>query len=399
MSAAWPTVPLGEVLTRSGDIVPLDPETTYKEVTVRMNGKGVVERRQVQGIEIASDRRFKASAGQFIISRIDARNGASGLIPEELDGSVVTNDFPLFDVAQDRLDPAFLGWMARTASFVELCRRASEGTTNRVRLSEDRFKALEIFLPPLEEQRRIVARVQELAEKVEEARGLRTLAMEEVEAVRASVANGLFSDANMKGVPVIELEHISEIRAGVTLGRKLVGSTIRLPYLRVANVQDGRLDLRVMKEVEVYPDERQKWNLLRGDLLLTEGGDWDKLGRGTVWQDEVPGCIHQNHIFRVRVDQARFDPWYVSALMSSPRGKEYFQAASKQTTNLASINQRQLKSFPIFAMPLERQRAILVELESLQAKVQVVESMQVEIATELDAMLPAILDKAFKGGL
>lgn len=256
-----------------------------------------------------------------------------------------------------------------------------------------------IPLPSLDEQRRIVARIEELAAKVEEARVLRGRVLDEMDAIRASAANDIFSDASMTGAPTIELEHISEIRAGVTLGRKLTGKTIHLPYLRVANVQDGHLDLRVLKEVEIYPKEREKWMLRRGDLLLTEGGDWDKLGRGTVWQDEVPDCIHQNHIFRVRLDQTRFDPWYVSALMSSPRGKEFFQAASKQTTNLASINQRQLKSFPIFDLPLDRQRAFVSELDALQSKVNMVKALQTETAAELNAMLPAILDKAFKGEL
>lgn len=164
-------------------------------------------------------------------------------------------------------------------------------------------------------------------------------------------------------------------------------------------MQDGRLDLGLVKEVEIYPEECEKWGLRRGDLLLTEGGDWDKLGRGTVWQGEVPNCIHQNHIFRVRLDQTKFDPWYVSALMSSPRGKAFFQSASKQTTNLASINQRQLKSFPIFDLPLDRQRAIVANLAALQAKVDKVENLQSETAAELDAMLPAVLDKAFKDEL
>jgi type I restriction enzyme S subunit len=399
MNATWPTIPLGDVLRRSERTIPLDSETTYKEVTVRMNGKGVVERRQVKGIEIAADRRYKAKSGQFIISRIDARNGASGLVPDELNGAVVTNDFPLFDIAEDRLDAAFLGWMSKTRSFIELCKRASEGTTNRVRLSEDRFNALTIALPSLDEQHRIVARIEELASKVQEARVLRGRVLYEMDAIRASAANDIFSDASMMGAPTIELERISEIRAGVTLGRKLTGKTIHLPYLRVANVQDGHLDLRILKEVEIYPEEREKWMLRRGDLLLTEGGDWDKLGRGTVWQDEVPDCIHQNHIFRVRLDQTRFDPWYVSALMSSPRGKEFFQAASKQTTNLASINQRQLKSFAIFGLPLDRQRALVSELDALQARVNAVKMLQTETAIELDAMLPAILDKAFKGEL
>ncbi len=93
------------------------------------------------------------------------------------------------------------------------------------------------------------------------------------------------------------LEQISEIRSGVTLGRVLAGKTVRLPYLRVANVQDGRLDLSRIKEIEVLESEAEKWKLSSGDLLLTEGGDWDKLGRCAVWREEIPNCIHQNHIF------------------------------------------------------------------------------------------------------
>lgn len=199
MSAAWAQVPLGEVLRRSERLIPLDPEATFKEVKVRINGKGVVERRLVQGVEISSDRRYEAREGQFIISRIDARHGASGLVPLDLDGAVVTNDFPLFDVAKDRLDPAFLNWMSKTASFVELCKRASEGTTNRVRLSEERFKALEIPLPPIDEQRRIVARIEELAAKVEEARGLRSRLVEKSTALHRSAVSSCLTTVTLSG--------------------------------------------------------------------------------------------------------------------------------------------------------------------------------------------------------
>lgn len=401
MSATWPTVALAEVLSPAVRERQVDPSAEYPLLGVRLAGQGPFHRETVLGTQTSAARLYEVKAGDFIYSRLFAWRGAFGLIEPELDGHFVSNEFPTFTPIDERIDPKYLRYWFRLPDVLRRVEADCSGSTplTRNRYKEQYFFALKIPLPPLDEQRRIVSRIEELAAKVGEARGLRTQAMKEVDAVRASAANDLFSDTNMKGVPVIELEHIAEIRAGVTLGRKLIGETIRLPYLRVANVQDGRLDLRVLKEVEIYPDERQKWSLCRGDLLLTEGGDWDKLGRGTVWQDEVPDCIHQNHIFRVRVDQTRFDPWYVSALMSSPRGKEFFQAASKQTTNLASINQRQLKSFPIFALSLGRQRAILTELETLQAKVQAVESMQTETAAELDAMLPAILDKAFKGEL
>jgi type I restriction enzyme S subunit len=163
-------VPLGEVLTRSDEWVPIQADETYREVTVRLWGKGVTLRRECLGSEIKSDHRLRVRPDQFIASRIDARNGAFGLIPPELDGAVVTNDFPVFAVNPTRLLPQYLGWMSRTHGFIEMCTAASEGTTNRVRLKEDRFLAERVPLPPLPEQRRIVARIEALAAKIAEAR-------------------------------------------------------------------------------------------------------------------------------------------------------------------------------------------------------------------------------------
>ena len=203
----------------------------------------------------------------------------------------------------------------------------------------------------------------------------------------------------MRRWPTPCLEDVAEIRSGVTLGRNLTGRTVRLPYLRVANVQDGHLSLSQIKGVDVLKTEAEKWKLRNGDLLLTEGGDWDKLGRGTVWRDEIPNCIHQNHIFRVRADADRFVPEFLSVLIGSPVGKSYFQDASKQTTNLASINQRQLKAFRVCQPPLPEQRRILAELDGLQAEVDALKRLQAETAAELDALLPAILDRAFKSEL
>ncbi len=159
MPADWPGVPLGEVLTRSTERITLDPQANYRGVTVRLWGKGVTPRREVLGAEIASAERHRCTPNQFILSRIDARNGAFGLIPPDLAGAVVSNDFPLFDLNTERLEPRFLGWLGRTAIFVGLCKAASEGTTNRVRLKEDTFLATPIALPTLAEQRRIVSRV------------------------------------------------------------------------------------------------------------------------------------------------------------------------------------------------------------------------------------------------
>ncbi|HEX8733137.1 MAG TPA: restriction endonuclease subunit S, partial [Ktedonobacterales bacterium] len=184
--AAWPTVALGEVLRKSDEWVDLKPDTEYAQVTVRLWGKGVALRGRVQGGQIAASSQLRVRQNQFILSRIDARNGAFGLVTPELDGAVVSNDFPVFNLDESRIIPAYLNWLSKTHDFVEMCQRASEGTTNRVRLKEERFLALNIPLPPLEEQRRNVARIEALAGRIAEARGLRQAATAETIAARYS---------------------------------------------------------------------------------------------------------------------------------------------------------------------------------------------------------------------
>ena len=161
------------------DPVEIRPDETYKQVTVRLFHNGVILRGEQPGAAIRTTRQWRVKEGQVLLSRIDARNGAIGLVPPQLDGAIVTNDFWAFEVHLAEVDPRFLDFYFGTREFVEACQRASEGTTNRVRLQPDRFLRIEIPLPPLPEQRRIVTRIEELSAKIEEARELRERAIEE----------------------------------------------------------------------------------------------------------------------------------------------------------------------------------------------------------------------------
>src|ERR1017187_8498966 len=125
MSNNWPKVGLGEVLSRSAETINLLPDADYRQITVKLWGKGVILRGVLTGAQIAAPRQMVARQNQFILSRIDARNGALGIVPAELDGAVVSNDFPLFNLVADRMLPAYLGRMRKAATFVEECRRAS----------------------------------------------------------------------------------------------------------------------------------------------------------------------------------------------------------------------------------------------------------------------------------
>ena len=166
----WPKVALGELLDRATEVTTLNPNEQYHEITIKLWGKGVVSRGKVLGSDVTTVRRF-VRAGQFIFSKIDARNGAVGIVPPELDGAIVSNDFPSFAVRDpQRLNSAYMGWLARSSGFVELCKAASEGTTNRVRIKESRFLEQSISLPPLAEQQSIVAHLDSLADKTRQLR-------------------------------------------------------------------------------------------------------------------------------------------------------------------------------------------------------------------------------------
>lgn len=157
-----------------------------------------------------------------------------------------------------------------------------------------------------------------------------------------------------------KLDSISKVSSGLTLGNLYSGTgTTELPYLRVANVQDGFLELNEIKYIKVLNSQIEKYRLQIGDVLMNEGGDYDKLGRGTIWQGEIENCLHQNHVFKVRVNRDSILPEYLSIFSSSFYGKSFFLVSSKQSTNLASINISQLKKFTIILPDIEEQKRII----------------------------------------
>jgi type I restriction enzyme S subunit len=185
----------------------------------------------------------------------------------------------------------------------------------------------------------------------------------------------------------VPLGEVGEIASGVTLGRRLRGGRTRnVPYLRVANVKDAHLDLSDVYEIEATEEEIENLRLRVGDLLLTEGGDADKLGRGTLWRGELPLCIHQNHIFRVRFDPDRFCPEFIAAEIASPYGKAYFLAHAKQTTGIATINQRVLAGFALIAPPITEQQRIastLIEQMAIVVRARDAAEARIEAANTL----------------
>lgn len=224
-------------------------------------------------------------------------------------------------------------------------------------LSVPKLKSAALPYPPIEDQRRIAS----ILDKADEVRAKRRATVETLRTVREAIFVKLFGDPvtnPMRWPEKPELGDIADITSGITKGRviKKMDYKVRsVPYLAVSNVQDGHLNLDVVKEIEATDHEIEKFKLFSDDLLLTEGGDPDKLGRGTLWRSEIQECIHQNHIFRVRVRSEDFSPLFVSRLIGSERGKRYFLRSAKQTTGIASINKTQLSKFRLLRPPISLQ--------------------------------------------
>ena len=399
MSESRVKVKLGNLLTQAADMALIENDVLYRQVTVRMHNRGLVLRQECFGKEIKTKKQYLVRAGQLIYSRIDARNGAMGLVPSKLDGAIVSNDFPVFDINCHKIDPSFLNYYISTEAFTSDCLAKSKGTSNRRRLKEEDFLEIQVPLPSLEDQRRIVERIEGLAVRIDEIHKLQLDAGKETENLITSSLNKIFSLEEMSCWAERSLGDLADIVSGVTLGRSIEATRIVVPYLRVANVQDGWLDLAEIKEVQIRPHELEKWRLLPGDLLLTEGGDFDKLGRGTVWRGEVPDCIHQNHLFRVRLDQNRVLPDFVELEVRSSYGKDYFLSKAKKTTNLASINQTQLRAFPVRFPSIEKQYEIIHRANQFKALTGRLIEYQEKSLVSLNALIPSYLDLAFEEAL
>lgn len=143
---------------------------------------------------------------------------------------------------------------------------------------------------------------------------------------------------------------------------------LEVPYLRVANVQDGHLDLTEMKTIRASAADVEATLLREGDVVLTEGGDFDKLGRGFLWEGQLPQCVHQNHVFAVRTQRDRLDPRFFAYLAQSPYGKAYFLSVAHKTTNLACINTTKLRAFPVLLPDPAEQREVAAHLAAIDAK-------------------------------
>lgn len=327
-------------------------------------------RRYVTDLGIRSSTTSVVKAGNLLVV---TRTGVGKLAVAPID-IAISQDVTGVYLDRTRADVGFAYHLL--SHEIEELKKLNQGTSINGIVRSDLEGHLVRIPGSLPEQQRIAAILDSLDTVIEATEAL----IEKHQQIKTGLMQDLFTrgvDAagrigpSTAGLPTgwrwTPLGQLAQVVGGVTLSGKGPEGGVTVPYLRVANVQDGYLDLTEIKTVRVPPTVLEELRLVPGDVLMNEGGDFDKLGRGTVWAGEIDNCIHQNHVFRVRTNRTSLLPEYLAFHSESSYGKRYFLISSKQSTNLASINATQLRNYPIALPPIDEQARIVQRISAVNA--------------------------------
>lgn len=376
---AWKSVPLGDVLVQSSNHKQIEPGQSYKQITVRLWGKGLVLRGICDGAEIAADRQIAAQTGDFIISKIDARHGAFGLVPAELNDALVSNDFPCFKINEEVLASDYLKWYSKTEAFVALCKQSSIGSTNRVRLKEGRFLELEIPLPSLDEQHAIARCLDSILDGVIEASNLADAALADLHALVFSLHESLSEPEKVSLGSLIELDERIETVEGDG----------EYPQLGIRSFGNGLFFKDAVSGAET---SYKKFNTAyQGGLIVSQPKGWE--GAIAVATADHEGWYLSPEYRTFRCNEAKLAPDYLAALIVTP----WFQhALSKMTKGQGARRERlrpeMLSEFKLRMPKLAKQKQAL----RIIAKAQDVSKRLAMRRHEMSALLPALLHQIFE---
>jgi type I restriction enzyme S subunit len=376
---AWPKVALGDLISRADETTVLDPLEHYHEVTIKLWGKGVLSRGKVLGSDVVSVRRV-VRENQLILSKIDARNGAIGLVPPELDGAIVSNDFPSFSFNDiEQCDPAFMGWLVRSTPFVDLCKAASEGTTNRVRIKEDRFLGQQIALPPLSEQQRIVTHLNALAEKARQLEAHLDAVERDAEHLLALRFRDAIANAPLRAMaeiaPLIRREQSIDLNGSYPeLGIRSFGKgTFHKPPLSGGDVGTKRL-----------------FRIELGDLLFSNVFAWE--GAIAIAQAEDAGRFGSHRFISCVPDRRLASADFLRYYFLTDEGMlKIGEASPGGAGRNRTLGLEKLMAIEVPMPTLATQKT----LDRLQADIATLKTKHAAIRAANAALLPATLERVF----
>lgn len=374
------TLPLGDLLVRSDERVEVDPSETYKQITARLWGKGLTLRAIVPGSKIAAAKQLRARSGQFLVSRIDARHGAFGIVPASLDGALVSNDFPCFDIDSRLVIPKYFEWFSRTPNFVDLCRRVSEGSTNRVRLKEEKFLDIKVPRPSIDEQRRILGRLDRVEGLMEKQRKAFAGAEADMQALLSKAFERVTA-----GAPVKPMSKVAPlVRRAVTE----IDPAASYPELGVRSFGRGTFHKPALPGIEV--GAKRIFRIESGDLVFNNVFAWE--GAVAIAQSEDDGRVG-SHRFITCVpipDMATSD--FLHFYFLTRQGLQKLGEASPGGAGRnRTLGLKKLAAIRVSVPSPEAQKWF----NRLQEKVRQTRKIRAATSIDFDALMSATLHEAF----
>lgn len=399
--STWAKVKLGEVLRHRKEFITIDDVVSYRRPRVQQHGKGIVLRDEIPGALIKTKSQQVCRRGEFLVAEIDAKVGGFGVVPDALHGSIVSSHYFLFEIQQKKLDILFLAYFVQTPGFFEQVN--AQGSTNYAAIRPSHVLNYEIPLPPLSEQRRVVARIEELSAQIHEARTLRQQATQEADALFTTETTRRFNallTSPQHPISSLGINGENPIQIG-PFGAQLHKTEFvdeGVPVLNVGNVWPQGLRLDYLDHVSTEKaDELRRYAIQSGDLLFARSGA--TLGKVCLVPPPCDGWLMTGHLFRVRFDPSRvLNKFAFIAFRASLQIQEQVFGQIRGATR-PGFNTTLLGKVKLPLPSLAEQRRIVAELDALQAEVDALKRLQAETSAELDALLPAILDRAFKGEL
>lgn len=391
----WQLSKIGSLYTQRNEKV---SDKDYQPLSVTM--QGILPQLATAAKTDDGDNRKLVRVGDFAINSRSDRRGSCGISP--LDGSVSLINIIL--TPRTAMHPGYYNWLFHTTLFADEFYKWGHGIVADLWTTRwQEMKSITVPVPEYAEQERIAAFLDAECAEIDAVLEKTRASIEEYKKLKQAVitqavTKGIRGDRPMKdsGIEWIgdipaewrktQLRHCAAIKSGITLGKKYekTDSLVERPYLRVANVQDGYVDLSVLTTIEVTQDEDLKYRLRAGDVLMTEGGDRDKLGRGCVWHGEIEPCLHQNHIFAVQTSKDTLLPEFLEYLTVSDVGRSYFDVTAIKTTNLACTSSSKVLAFTIPLPSVEEQAEIVEALNTKCAGIDALVAKKQQYLTEIE---------------
>ena len=371
-------VSLGEILTRSNESAVIEPSKEYHEVTIRLWGKGIISRGKIRGAEIGGARSI-VRHGQLILSKIDARNGAIGLVPPELDSALVSNDFPSYNFRPDApCLPEYIGWLVKSAPFIALCQVASEGTTNRVRIREDRFLEQQITLPPISEQAATVAKLNLLADKTRQLNERLAAIEADSQKLLLSLHHRAASEQKTKVGDFLELREdqvpIRQEAEYIQVGVRSFGA--------------GLFEKSALKGIDT---SYRTFNRLYTDaLVLSQVKGWE--GALALCPESLEGKYVSPEYRTFQCIPGRAHPSYIGELVNTPWFWSLLQAATRGVG--ARRERTRPEQFLSIELPMPSFSA-QVEISKILWRQKQMRAHFTELRAANDALIPATLERVF----